>query len=276
MDYPLGLKIGDVITNKQLVEIFKCGSRGGMRRSHKTNTLVIISDHTKELYEDKWIGDVLHYTGMGKKGDQSLTFSQNKTLAESNKNGIEVHLFEVFNKGEYVYMGKVKLVGEPYREIQKDEDGVPRKVWIFPLKIVQENQSTNIDISLIQANYERKAKQAKKLDSQALFERVKASQSDKISVRSAVTTVYERNVYVAEYAKRRANGICQLCGKQAPFKDKNGEPYLETHHIQWLSRGGTDTIDNVVALCPNCHRRMHVLDLEEDKEKLKAVCRNKM
>ncbi|WP_296863638.1 HNH endonuclease [Thermosyntropha sp.] len=32
-----------------------------------------------------------------------------------------------------------------------------------------------------------------------------------------------------------------------------GEP-----HIEWLSRGGTDTIDNTVALCPNCHRKMHV------------------
>lgn len=96
------LKIGDIITNERLIEIFKCGNMGGMRRSKKTNTLVIISDHTKGLYEDKWVGDVLHYTGMGKNGDQSLTFAQNRTLAESNENGVDVHLFEVFKEKEYV------------------------------------------------------------------------------------------------------------------------------------------------------------------------------
>jgi 5-methylcytosine-specific restriction protein A len=49
-------------------------------------------------------------------------------------------------------------------------------------------------------------------------------------------------------------------------KDK---PFLEEHHIEWLSKGGEDTIDNAVALCPNCHRKMHILNLKEDKEKLR-------
>ena len=43
-------------------------------------------------YSDDWDGDTLLYTGMGQKGDQSLTFAQNKTLAESNSNGVTVHL----------------------------------------------------------------------------------------------------------------------------------------------------------------------------------------
>lgn len=43
--------------------------------------------------------------------------------------------------------------------------------------------------------------------------------------------------------------------------------------VEWLSRGGHDTLDNTVALCPNCHRKMYVLDLKVDKEKLKAICR---
>lgn len=63
----------------------------GMRRSQKNNLLLIVSDHTKSFYEDKWYGDVLYYTGMGKFGDQQLT-SQNKTLAESNKNGVAIYL----------------------------------------------------------------------------------------------------------------------------------------------------------------------------------------
>ena len=73
---------------------------------------------------------------------------------------------------------------------------------------------------------------------------------------------------MAEYAKKRANGICQLCGNPAPFMRSNGEPYLESHHIKWLSKGGEDTIRNTVALCPNCHKRLHVLNDEEDIKKL--------
>lgn len=48
---------------------------------------------------------------------------------------------------------------------------------------------------------------------------------------------YERNPWVAEYALRRANGHCQLCKKPAPSKKKDGSPYLEIHHIEWLSEG---------------------------------------
>lgn len=64
-----------------------------------------------------------------------------------------------------------------------------------------------------------------------------------------------RNPYIAQYAKRRANGRCQLCGNPAPFVDLKGNPYLEEHHIDWLANGGADSIDNTVALCPNCHRK---------------------
>ena len=82
---------------------------------------------------------------------------------------------------------------------------------------------------------------------------------DPKTMEQVVTTFY-RSPEVAEYAKKSANGICQLCGNPAPFIDRNGEPYLESHHVIWLSRGGTDTPDNVVGLCPNCHSKMHAID----------------
>jgi 5-methylcytosine-specific restriction protein A len=44
------LQQGIVLTNNQVKEIFQCGNMGGMRRSHATNTLVLICDHTKSLY----------------------------------------------------------------------------------------------------------------------------------------------------------------------------------------------------------------------------------
>ena len=67
-----GIEIGQILKNSDIVEIFKCGNMGGMRRSKATNTLLIISDYTKGIYHDKWIGGVLHYTGMGKNGIRAL------------------------------------------------------------------------------------------------------------------------------------------------------------------------------------------------------------
>lgn len=103
----------------------------------------------------------------------------------------------------------------------------------------------------------------------AELERIAARHSGaKPKLRTSSVTQIERNPYVSELAKRKANGVCQLCGKSAPFTDPQGKPYLESHHIVWLSKGGTDSIANVVALCPNCHRRIHVLDDPADTDKL--------
>ncbi|CAH0321842.1 hypothetical protein SRABI84_05298 [Peribacillus simplex] len=82
------------------------------------------------------------------------------------------------------------------------------------------------------------------------------------------TTVYDRSVYIKEFARRVSNGICQLCEKSAPFLDKQGKPFLEVHHIHYLSKGGSDNMENVVAVCPNCHRKIHQLELEEDVKKI--------
>lgn len=86
----------------------------------------------------------------------------------------------------------------------------------------------------------------------------------KVQRRRHSASYYTRNNEVSRITKTRAKGICELCGKPAPFNDNSGTPYLETHHIVWLSRNGKDSTDNTVALCPNCHKRMHVLDDEKD------------
>jgi hypothetical protein len=99
--------------------------------------------------------------------------------------------------------------------------------------------------------------------------RVKAQSAKQKPERQATQSLaFVRSPFVSAYAKQRANGICQLCDNPAPFVSRKGEPYLETHHIIWLSNGGDDTIENTVALCPNCHRKMHKLDLADDKKYL--------
>ena len=60
---------------------------------------------------------------------------------------------------------------------------------------------------------------------------------------------------MAENAKRRAKGLCELCGGEAPFSRADGDPYLATPHVVWLAQSGSDTVETV-ALCSNCHRKM--------------------
>lgn len=83
--------------------------------------------------------------------------------------------------------------------------------------------------------------------------------------------IVKRSVLVSNIVKMRAAGVCQLCNKPAPFYNKNGEAYLECHHVVWLAKGGTDEIENAVALCPNCHKKMHILDDDNDVEYLKKI-----
>lgn len=89
--------------------------------------------------------------------------------------------------------------------------------------------------------------------------------------KKVILETFNRSSEVVRETRKRANGICQLCKLPAPFNDKKGNPYLEVHHIIWLSRGGEDSTNNTVALCPNCHARMHILDSKEDIEKLKKI-----
>ena len=49
------LSIGNVYTNNEIMDAFECAFMGGMRRSKKTNTLVLVCDHTKRLSDDKYL-----------------------------------------------------------------------------------------------------------------------------------------------------------------------------------------------------------------------------
>lgn len=70
--------------------------------------------------------------------------------------------------------------------------------------------------------------------------------------------VFNRNPDIVAERLLRADGQCENCKNKAPFARKsNGTPYLEVHHKKQLSLGGEDTLENTIALCPNCHRKMH-------------------
>lgn len=104
----------------------------------------------------------------------------------------------------------------------------------------------------------------------SLEREVKSREVSEVRRLERKTNNYKRDKIISDYVKMRSLGFCDLCGRFAPFLDKKGNPYLESHHVVWVTRGGSDSIDNMVALCPECHKRVHILDSDEDIVKLNA------
>lgn len=93
----------------------------------------------------------------------------------------------------------------------------------------------------------------------------------KPKVTESIIKTYIRNADIVAETLYRANGICEYCQKNAPFvKDIDKKGYLEVHHIKPLSENGDDTLENTIALCPNCHRHAHygkkTFDLKKRKK----------
>lgn len=79
-----------------------------------------------------------------------------------------------------------------------------------------------------------------------------------VPARQQLTTAqFVRDAAVVAYVLKEADGKCESCLNPAPFIKANGLPYLEVHHVKHLAYGGSDTVSNAVAVCPNCHRKFH-------------------
>lgn len=239
-----------------------------MRRSLESNSLVLIAKHTNPLYDDQWTEEgIIYYTGMGTVGDQSVEFGQNKTLAKAKEQGIKVYLFESYKDNEYYFNGEVELAGDITTAHETDAEGNMRKVLKYPLKLKNANTRIIVYETSLKNCVEIKHKEAKKISYDEL-RKLATKIENKTYSKEVITTYRDRNEVVSRYTKERAKGYCDLCDKEAPFKNKNGEPYLENHHLITLADGGPDVTYNTVALCPNCHRKIHALKDKKDTKKL--------
>jgi 5-methylcytosine-specific restriction endonuclease McrA len=92
---------------------------------------------------------------------------------------------------------------------------------------------------------------------------------------SKILIIRKRDQKVKAWVLTEACGLCELCQQAAPFITENGDPYLEVHHVVSIARQGADTVENTVALCPNCHRLLHhaVNNVEHTERLYKQVPR---
>lgn len=119
-------------------------------------------------------------------------------------------------------------------------------------------------------DFEKKVAEARTLTQEVRLSKI--NEYPKIPISSEKNAVtFNRNPYVKAEILERANGICGYCKQNAPFILPNGTPFLEVHHIVFLKDGGEDTIDNAIALCPNCHKGAHYggYEIKKNNDNLK-------
>lgn len=250
------IKVGSILSSNELQIKFDVNKTGDVRKSKSKNLILIITNGTKPIH-DEWYGDEIQYISIGNEFTK-----QNKIIIKAIENDTSIYLCEKFEEDKYLFHGRVILTKNPFQKEQTDFNGIIKKVLIFPLKVT-DNKGL-IEKKILEQYEENNISSTKKLSDEKLKELTNSNSKKKVEYRSVSSNIYIRNPYITEYTKRRAKGKCQLCGQKAPFNDKKGTPYLECHHIIWLSKGGADSTNNTVALCPNCHKKMHVVADEKD------------
>jgi len=186
------------------------------------------------------------YTGEGRDGDMTMD-GGNAAIRNHKENDDELHVFESEEGAwQVTYVGEYEYE-EHYWTTLPDRNGNMRDAIRFELVpaggLEMDVGTTDLD----------------ELSVESLREKAETSVSGETTTTTTSTsrTTYRRSDVVKEYALRVADGVCQGCGEEAPFLGTDGEPFLEVHHLYRRSDGGADHPDNVIALCPNCHRRVH-------------------
>jgi hypothetical protein len=141
---------------------------------------------------------------------------------------------------------------------------VPSWAWTrYPRSITTPKASVSVKLRALVEN--RRRHRGAELDDGDLKEASLAElrrwallkSSSTASSSSRLVTQRRRERGIKLYALKRAEGACEFCKSNAPFRNEKGNPYLECHHITELANEGADHINQVLAICPNCHRRAH-------------------
>jgi 5-methylcytosine-specific restriction protein A len=195
-------------------------------------------------YADRTRDDgVFEYFGEGQVGDMVLQRG-NLAIGSHAAEGKSLLLFRKTAEG-LRFLGE--MVYEKYHtEKAPDREGNQRDAIVFELR----------PLSAIVETTEEATETHTPTTLEELRELARAAVAI-VPPTVGIRDIYQRSRDVRNYVLARANGHCEGCNLPAPFARKDGSPYLEPHHIRRLSDGGPDDPSFVVALCPNCHRRVH-------------------
>jgi len=198
-------------------------------------------------YDNDWLidGEVLKYYMKSIKGVFKESYGDNTAIINSHDLPIYTFVRENGKDKKFTYRGVFKYL---------DSVNEGNEKWF---KLARSGSKNAYSLDEINRKFLSEVETSSNMSSSKRKERLLIS-SKKPKTRSVLTVIYERNPDVVAEVLKLAKGFCGICKKSAPFnRRKNKTPYLEVHHKTRLADGGDDTIENAVALCPNCHREEH-------------------
>lgn len=265
-------QIGKEYNRKRDIHDLYGGQRQGGISTPKNYPIIFLftSDAGEQHgYKDEYREDgVFWYTGEGQVGDMKMA-SGNKAILEHSKNNKVIHVFEYTKMAHVRYIGSAECLGF-HEETRPDRKRNDRTAIIFHLDINSVERKNSV--SEPPASYGTKdVRKLKKKSLKELRQEALDAAPNSATLKEKRETAYYRSQALKLYVIARSKGLCEGCGNAAPFKTKHG-PFLECHHLHRLADGGPDEPKNVVALCPNCHRRAHYAkDAEAYNNQLKTV-----
>lgn len=198
------------------------------------------------------------YVGQGTAGDQRIDNAANAKLASQERSVLlfttrEPNAREIAQQGYgklYVFRGVFNVAGH---EFFSPDTGPRQGDRLLRFLLMPADDSYVESLQPEPTNPGLAGHSLKQLQ-------LKLSEIAKTPPTARITTVEyrARSAAVHRYALHRAKGICECCGLSAPFEDDSGMAFLEVHHLLRLADYGPDATGNVAAVCPNCHRALHL------------------
>ncbi|MCA0044667.1 HNH endonuclease [Celeribacter litoreus] len=235
--------------------VFGGQRQGGISTPRQQPYVFIFTGKSGEQhgYSDGWRDEgVFLYTGEGQSGDMEFK-GGNKAIRDHSLNGKDLLLFEALGKSKPVrYLGRFAC--ESWDTFQgPDTSGNMRECIQFHL-VKTTLPSAGASLDMEDANSTSSISDLYGLRQRA-FAAARPRQAQAWG--KAPANYRARSKAVRDYVLARANGICELTGRPAPFLTKSGQPYLEVHHTRRLSDDGPDDPRYVAAICPTAHREIH-------------------
>ncbi|HCW0157064.1 HNH endonuclease [Pseudomonas aeruginosa] len=268
--FKISFEVGEIYDRREDIHgPFGGSKQSGISPSKKAPVVFLFTgDSGKQYgYQDHFDeAGVYHYTGEGQSGDMRLS-GGNKAVLNHAQEGRSLHLFKSLGKKAGKSLGQ-KYLGEfvcadHYWAEGEDREGNRRAIVIFQLVRLNSMNEAGIEDDVDEPKPPT-LDDARKLALQAI------ESGEQSATGNALRNIYKRSVKVKNYVLMRAAGLCESCGEDAPFKRKDGSPYLEPHHINRLSDGGLDHPRFIGAVCPACHREIHYgLDGDAKNERLR-------
>jgi len=101
------------------------------------------------------------------------------------------------------------------------------------------------------------------LNKNDLYQRIIDCEKDSTEKIIINRSTYKRYNYLMVQIKKYRNYKCQFCSTM--ILKANLEYYIEACHIKAKAEGGKDSLDNILILCPNCHKLFDCGNKEDEK-----------